>query len=393
MQTPARLGAGRQRLGRALLPAAALALLMLGPASATSSRYGGTLVVGLGSGDASSLDPTIGGGGGSRTVINAICLQLYAYAFNHGRLELADPVLAAAPPVLSADKLSVTVQLRQGLEFNDGTPLNAQAVIATYQRYISYPGSLWARNFADVADAIATGPYTVVFRLKQRDSTFLGNMYVLSPTALQSEGENFAANPVCVGPFMFDHRDAGIDVTLVKSPYWYKRSAVYLDKIVFKPYTDAESAAAALEAGDIQLLIFADPAVVPALREDSSLRVLSPPRFSFNGVRINIGNRNGVGNLPYTSVGTPLAQSAKLRQAFEEAIDRNALNKLVFGGLDQPDCTAIPPADTVVLPVSVMWSSSWRARRAFAGRSRARKCFPALSCSVQLASCLPCGAG
>ena len=48
---------------------------------------------------------------------------------------------------------------------------------------------------------------------------------------------------------------------------------------------------------------------------------------------INLGNKNGVGNLPYTNVGTPLASSPKLRQAFEEAIDRKTLNKVVFGGL------------------------------------------------------------
>ena len=45
-------------------------------------------------------------------------------------------------------------------------------------------------------------------------------------------------------------------------------------------------------------------------------------------------------------MGTPLASSAKLRQAFEEAIDRNTLNKVVYGGLFQPSCTLIAPANT-----------------------------------------------
>ena len=58
------------------------------------------------------------------------------------------------------------------------------------------------------------------------------------------------------------------------------------------------------------------------------------PQLGWRGIVINIGNKNGVGNLPYANVGTPLASSAKLRQAFEEAIDRNTLNKVVFGGLD-----------------------------------------------------------
>ena len=69
------------------------------------------------------------------------------------------------------------------------------------------------------------------------------------------------------------------------------------------------------------------------MRQTSSLRVLQAPQLGWHGVIINIGNKNGAGNLPYANVGTPLASSAKLRQAFEEAIDRNALNRVVFGGL------------------------------------------------------------
>src|SRR5262249_38350054 len=46
-------------------------------------------------------------------------------------------------------------------------------------------------------------------------------------------------------------------------------------------------------------------------------------------------------------VGTPLATSATLRQAFEEAIDREALNRVVFNGADQPSCTMIAPTNTV----------------------------------------------
>ena len=74
---------------------------------------------------------------------------------------------------------------------------------------------------------------------------------------------------------------------------------------------------------------------LPGVQQTSSLRVIQAPQLGWQGIVINIGNQNGVGNLPYTNVGTPLASSAKLRQAFEEAIDRNALNKVVFGGLVQ----------------------------------------------------------
>jgi peptide/nickel transport system substrate-binding protein len=137
-----------------------------------AATYGGTLVVGLREGDPVSLDPTLGGTSADLKVRVQMCLRLYEYADNHGALELA-PVLAAAPPVISADGLTVTVRLRPGIEFNDGTPLNAQAVVASYQHYVTYPGS--KVDFPTVAGVTAPGPYTVVFRLEQRDSSFTGS--------------------------------------------------------------------------------------------------------------------------------------------------------------------------------------------------------------------------
>ncbi len=87
--------------------------------------------------------------------------------------------------------------------------------------------------------------------------------------------------------------------------------------------TNAPAAVAALEAGDIQAIDNVSPTELDSDRQDSSLRVIRAPQLGWRGVVINIGNKNGVSNLPYQNVGTPLAQSPKLRQAFEEAIDRN----------------------------------------------------------------------
>ena len=57
-----------------------------------------------------------------------MCQRLYEL---DAKQQLA-PVLAAALPVLSKDKLSYTIQLRQGIQFNDGTPFNAQAVVTSF---------------------------------------------------------------------------------------------------------------------------------------------------------------------------------------------------------------------------------------------------------------------
>ncbi len=329
-----------------LLAGVGLALFVLVPASARThlgSKYGGVLVVGLSRGDPDSLDPTVGRSSSSIQIFPAMCQRLYEFDANKQLV----PELAAALPVLSKDKLSYTIQLRQGVEFNDGTPFDAQAVVTSVQRIMTYPGASRASDFAGVDSVSASGQYTVVYHLKARDTTFIGgNPYVLSPTQLTKLGADFASDPVCVGPFMFDHRVAGDNVTLIKSPFYYDKYHVYLDKIVYKPMTDAAAAAAALEAGDIQVLDQVSPTELSAVRQSSGLRVMQGPQLGWQGLIINIGNKNGLGNLPYTNTGRPLASSAKLRQAFEEAIDRNTMNRVVFDGLMQVSCSLIAPADT-----------------------------------------------
>jgi peptide/nickel transport system substrate-binding protein len=329
-----------------LIGAAALAAFVgTCAASAHDVRYGGTLVVGV-TQDPGSLDPTATSTSTSGEIIQAMCLPLYRFEKNHGTSAYV-PVLAAAIPKVSKDKLSYTVRLRQGIEFNDGTPLNADAVVATVNRFLTYPGSTARTNLADVDRVTRAGPYAVVYHLKQRDSTFIaGASYVLSPTAIQKEGADFPANPVCVGPFMFDHRNVGDNVTLVKSQYYYKRGAIHLDKLVFKVIADGAARVAALEAGDVQVIDSVATALLPSVQEKKNVRVLKAPQLGWQGIVINIGNTKGVGNLPYGKMGTPLAQSPKLRQAFEEAIDRQTLNRVVWDGLYQPSCTMVPQANT-----------------------------------------------
>src|SRR5262245_29484160 len=326
---------------RALAVALAAAIALLGPAAARTAHYGGTLTMAI-TLEPTSLDPTLNTDTAPLgTLSPAFCLPLYTYASNHGRLEL-DPILAAAPPAVAADKLTYTVQLRQGIEFNDGTPFNAQAVVSSFQRYTTYPTSVHKSDFAGVASAAAAGPYTVVYHLTQRNSAFTGNLLPLSPTAITKEGSGFATDPICVGPFMVDSWTPGANVTLVKSPYYYKRGAIYLDKIVFRIVGSGQVALDGLQAGDVQ--VAKDSSGPPPT--SPNLTMLRGVQLGWGGLVINIGNKSGIGHLPYSNLGSPLAQSPKLRQAFEEAIDRSTDTRIAWDGIAIPSCTLIPEQDT-----------------------------------------------
>jgi len=324
----------------ATIASVAVALALLSAASAGEAKYGGVLMVGVTKGGVDTLDPTLTHAAASGEILGTICEGMYRSDMKQNVV----PDLAASMPAISADKLTYTIQLRQGIMFNDGTPFNAQAVVTSYQRAISVIQGNTTLSY--IASVTATGPYTVVFKLTSRFSPFLRLLgaAIESPTQLQKLGANFGTDPVCVGPFMFDNQVAGQSVTVIKSPYYYNKYAVHLDKIVFvieETSIGAAGAAAALQAGDLQAVDTITPDSIPGLQANKSLAVIQSPTLGYRAIEINLANANGVGNPP-SKPNTPLAQSPKLRQAFEEAINRTQLAKVV-GPVDQPSCTPIGP--------------------------------------------------
>jgi peptide/nickel transport system substrate-binding protein len=318
-------------VSRVLVALAALmtALALLGSASAAQAKYGGTLTVGLTQGAPDSLDPWLHSSGSSTEVDNTMFEGMYS---EDKQLNVV-PRLAASMPTISADKLTYTVQLRKGILFNDGTPFNAQAVLSNYQRFIAL--MVGGPTATAVASVSATGPYTVVFHLKSRFSPFLRLLEtpIESPTQAQKLGSNFGTDPIGVGPFMYDSQVLGVSATVVKSPYYYNKQAVHLDKIVFDVAANYPAATVALEAGSYQAVDSLDPPNVPAVQETKGLTVTQSPSNIIRWLLINLANGK---------VNTPLAQSPMLRQAFEEAIDRNEIAKVV-APVAQPGCTLMGP--------------------------------------------------
>jgi peptide/nickel transport system substrate-binding protein len=309
---------------------------------------GGTLVVGMSRGDPDTLDPSLSRTFDSVEVFKAMCERLYDYD-----LEVrVVPELAAALPTISKDRLTYTIPLRHGIRFNDGTPFDAHAVVTTIERDLTIPGSSRAGDYSPVAAVTAPGRYTVVIRLKTPYTPMTkvlasADGVIVSPTQLARLGTNFGTDPVCVGPFMFANRIAGYSVTVVKSPYYFDRKDVHLDRIVFESEPDAQAAVAALQAGDLQALDSVPSPDVPSLTRSRSLHVTEARSLGYEAVYVNMGNTHGIGQLPYGTADNVLSSSPKLRQAFEEAIDRATLARVVFGGRVVPGCTPLSPVSPV----------------------------------------------
>ena len=149
----------RIRTRVALLAAAAVALLALVATAGAATRggssnavkNGGTLVVGLTAGEPDALDPTLARTFSGREVFLTFCEKLYDL---NAKAQIV-PQLASALPTISKDKLTVTIPLRTGIKFNDGTPFNAAAVVKTIQRDQTLKGSARASEISPIVTVAA----------------------------------------------------------------------------------------------------------------------------------------------------------------------------------------------------------------------------------------------
>ena len=340
-----RIRTRRARRALAALAMVATGLLATGAGGsvAAESRPGGTLTIGLAE-DPDALDPTLARTFVGRMVFLHMCEKLYDL---NAKLEIV-PQLAAAMPALSGDKKTMTIRIRRGVRFNDGTPLNAQAVKTSLDRHRTLTGSQRASEISPITAVNVVNNFTVRLQLNARFSPLTAQLadragMIMSPKALTELGTRFATAPVCVGPFKFGSRTAGDRIVLDKSQFYYARSKVKLNRIVFRIITDTSARAANLRAKDINVLDRIASTDLPAIQRDKSLRVLKATSIGYQGISINIGNKNGLGK-PFENVGTPLATKRALRQAFELSLDRKVINRVVFGGTVLPGCLPVPPA-------------------------------------------------
>jgi len=339
------------RITRARVAIGAVLVLALAAGVGASARTkaappalknGGTLTVALDS-DPDALDPTLARTFVGRMVFLDMCEKLYDL---NAKLQIV-PQLAASLPTLSADKKTVTIKLRTGIKFNDGTPFNAAAVKQSLDRHKTLKGSARASELSPVSSVDASGN-TVVLHLTDRYSPITAQLadragMIMSPKAMDALGDKFTTNPVCVGPFMFKDRVAGDHITLVRSPFYYNKKNVHLDSIVWKIITDPAARAANLRSGDVNVSEGIASTELPGVQRDKALQLVKSTSIGYQGITVNIGNSKGLGKLPYTNTGTAIAKSADLREAFEDALDRNVINKVVFNNTVKPDCFPVAP--------------------------------------------------
>ncbi len=311
---------------------------------------GGELVMAL-SAEPDKLDPTTSSSLYTRYVMNSICEKLYDLD-ESGNIV---PQLADALPTISADGKTVTIPIRSGIKFADGTTLDADAVRTTLERNRTLEGSARKSELGPIDKIEAsdkthvTVTYSMPFAPLTAALADRAGM-IMSPTALETE-KVFSEHPVCVGAFKFDKRVPQTSITVVRDPNYYAADEVHLDKIVYRIMADANIRAANLRSGDVQVADTISPQDADSLLLEKGIGLLQSSSLGYQGITINVGNVNGVGK----EVGERdelIAKDPRVRMALALSIDRKALVNSVFNNWYEPACSAISPKSPFSTPAS-----------------------------------------
>ena len=333
----------RTRMLRGLCVAAGvLAALTLVVAAAYAQGAKSTLVVALNQ-DPDILDPTLSRTYVGRIIYEHMCEKLYEIDEN---LRIY-PQLAAEMPVFSDGGKTVTIKLRRGVKFNDGTPMDTEAVRYSLDRHLTMKGSSRRSELELVTAIEVVDPLTVRLRLKAPFSPILATLadragMPVSPAQAQKLGDKFGTAPVCVGPWAFAERVPQDRIVLEKSKHYFDPGQAKFERLVFRIIPDDNVRLANLRSGDIDMMHLVAPTDATSLRKEGRFELARVTGLHYQGLTINLQNKNGK-NTPPANLGTPMANDPRVREALELSLDREALNQVAWDGQYTPGCTPLSP--------------------------------------------------
>jgi peptide/nickel transport system substrate-binding protein len=261
--------------------------------------------------------------------------------FKPGTTDL-QPVLATGMPTISADGLTYTFTLKDGIKFADGTPLDATMYVAQLNRLLT----IGPKCPNDVADSLAI-PYvksiaapdakTIVFTLKVPVAFF--PQILALPPYVSSDAKIFPADkcelfptaPIYgTGAWYISQYNQSEQMVLEPNPYYTGDMKPQVDQIIIKFYSDANTMSLAVQSGEI----------------DVAWRILSPEQLTplKSVANLTVGDVNG-GGIRFLVINHTMAPTndPNVDKAIASAIDRNAIVDTVYGGNVLPLYSMVPP--------------------------------------------------
>lgn len=275
----------------------------------------GELVVGILS-DPASLAPH-----GATDVVAAAVAANACEPLVRMRSEQHRPKPLLATSWATADSRRWTFTLREGVRFQDGSPFDADAVIANLDDL--------ARQGRFEGHARRIGRHAVTILLDEPNAALLATLSqpffaMQSPQQLRTGG---AGLPVCTGPFRVASARPGLVRLERFAGYW--GHAPEMAAVSFRRYPDDEARVAALARGDIDVIPSIDPHHVDELRRRDGVTVRSQTGLNLAFLALN-------------NTRSPF-DDRRVRQAVARSVDRQALVRDVLGGHGEAARNPLPP--------------------------------------------------
>jgi peptide/nickel transport system substrate-binding protein len=212
----------------------------------------------------------------------------------------------------SDDAKTLTMNLRHGVKFHDGSDFTSADVKATFTRILDEAtGAAGRANYTSIASIDTPDDYTVVFNLSIADVPILAAMSSLNSAIVSADviasGGDFTKTAIGTGPFKLDSWVPDEKTILSANKDWWG-DGPYVDGIEIRIIPDESSIVAALRAGQIDFATLNDPVVATLLTDDPKVVLNKVPSISYHVLQLNPSR--------------PPMDKLEVRQAMSCAIDR-----------------------------------------------------------------------
>ena len=324
---------------------------------------GGTLVF-AGARLAASLDPSQTSDGESFRVLQQVYEPLVDLA--PGTVDELVGVLAeewTGEP----DGTEYVFTLREGVSFQDGTPLNAEAVKVNFDRWQNFSEELQAEAYYygqlmggfgenNIASVEATDETTVTITLNNPDPQFIYGITlpafgIVSPAVLEETNADDAATSTFgteptmggTGPFILQEYTPDDSAVLVRNEDYWGEPA-YLDQLIIRPQPDPAARLQALQGGSIQGYDLVSPTDYETIEGTEELQLVERESFNALYLATNPTSRELVPEQYEGLEGESPLADVLVRQAVAQAIDKDALIEAFYGGRGEPADIFLSPA-------------------------------------------------
>ncbi|GAA2188366.1 ABC transporter substrate-binding protein [Leucobacter alluvii] len=157
----------------------------------------------------------------------------------------------------SADGLTYTFTLRDGLAFSDGTEVSPADVVFSLERHIEVGGPLPLE--APIEAITESGERDVVITLSERYTPFLSELASFSNGIFPQDfggasEEEFFEDPIGTGPFVVETWDPNGDLAFAKNEHYWQEGKPYVDSLVYKLVADDTQLQQQLAAGQLDAI-------------------------------------------------------------------------------------------------------------------------------------------